>query len=94
MNDADERKLQELDRIEKLKGPRNPSRAQAYFVPAPLTQEQLQAATAEAKRQERAKRPAVLPPRPETDFIADKRPQMQRDANKERLIAATGARLA
>jgi hypothetical protein len=88
-----EKQLAELNRLEQLKGPRNPTRAQQYFQPAPLSQEQLQAMTVEAERQERAKRPAVLPPRPESDFIADKRAQMERDARKEQLIAATGSRL-
>jgi len=84
-----EKKLAELDRIEKLKGPRNPSKAQQYFQPTATGPTQ-----AEIDRIEAAKRPAVLPPRPERSFIDDKREQMQRDARKERLIAATGGRLA
>jgi hypothetical protein len=85
--------LTEMARIESLKGPRNPTRAQQYFQPAPPTPEQLQAMTAQADRQERAARPAVLPSRPEPNFLEDKRAQMQRDARKEQLIAATGSRL-
>lgn len=92
-NSEMEKQLAEMNRIEKLKGPRSPSREQQYFRPAPLTQAQLEADAAEADRHERMKRPMVLPPKPERNFIEDAREQMQRDARKEQLIAATGARL-
>jgi hypothetical protein len=94
MTDDMEKQLAEMDRIEKLKGGRNPTRAQQYFTPAPLTEEQLQAMAAEQERVERLKKPPVLPPRQEPDFIQQKREQMQRDQRKEQLINATGSRIA
>jgi hypothetical protein len=88
-DDEMEKKLAELARIEALKGPKNPTRASQYFQPTATgpTQE-------EYDRLEQLKKPTVLPPRPERDFIADKRAELQRDARKERLINATGGRIA
>jgi hypothetical protein len=82
MTDEMEKQLAEMVRLERLKGPRNPNRAQQYFQPSPPQDMQ-----AEYERLENLKRPRQLPPRPEPDFIAE------REATKERLIAATGARL-
>jgi hypothetical protein len=82
MNDDMEAKLAEMDRINRLKGPKNPLPAAQYFRPAPLTKEQLEYDAAEADRHERMKRAIALPPKQERNFIEDAREQMQRD--KER----------
>jgi hypothetical protein len=92
-DDNMEKQIAEMARIEKLKGVRTPTRAQQYFQPARPTQEQLEADATEADRHERLKRPTVLPPKAERDFIADKRTEMEAAARHERLKAASGARL-
>jgi hypothetical protein len=83
--DDDEQMLQEQARIEKLKGPKNPSNAQAYFVPAPPTPAEIDARKAQAGRQERAARPAVLPDRVEPDFLEAKRAELARQRLHEKL---------
>jgi hypothetical protein len=92
MNDEDEAKLQELNRLEKLKGPRN-SREQAYFQAAPPTADETAWQEAQAQRQEALKKNPVLPPRQPRNFIADTRERLEREARHERLKAATQARL-
>jgi hypothetical protein len=88
MNDDFEQQLAEMDRIEKLKGPRNPSRAQQYFEPTLQPQ-----AAEELERLEALKRARPVLPKPERDFIADKRDEMVREARHERIKAATGGRI-
>jgi hypothetical protein len=83
-----EAKLAELHRIEKLKGPRNPSREHQYFQPTQQPQ-----TTAELNRLEALKRPTVLPPKVEPDWIAEQRERLQREARHERLKNAIGGRL-
>jgi hypothetical protein len=87
-DDEMEAQLAELDRIEKLKGPRSPSRAAQYFQPSPPQDMQ-----AEQERLENLKRPRAVPPRVEPDFIQQKREDMQAAARHERIKAATQGRL-
>jgi hypothetical protein len=92
MTDDMEKQLAEMDRLERLKGPRN-SRAQAYFQPAPPTADETAWREAQAQRQEALKKNPVLPPRQPRNFLADTRERLEREARHERLKAATGARL-
>jgi hypothetical protein len=80
-----EKKLAELARIEKLKGP-------SSFTPssAPPSQEAQQA---EWERLEALKKPRPVPPRIAPDFVQQTRERLQREARHERLKAATGGRL-
>jgi hypothetical protein len=86
MNDDMEKKIAEMARIEKLKGP-------SPFTPSepPISKEARQT---EYERLEALKQPRPVQPRVEPDFVAQTRERLEREARHERLKAATGGRLA
>ena len=84
-DDDMEKKVAEMARIEKLKGP-------SPFTPSePLISKE--ARQTEYERLEALKQPRVPPPHVPPDFVAQTRERLEREARHERLKAATGSRL-
>lgn len=81
LNDEDERKLQREAFVENMKGPKG----RGSYVPLPPTAEETAWREAQQARQEVAKRPPVLPPRTEIDFIEQRRQQLEIERRHERL---------
>jgi hypothetical protein len=81
LSEADEKLVQEQARIEKLKGPKGCGN----YVPLPPTAEEIAWQEAQVKRQEAAKRPTALPPRPEIDFLEHRRAQLAMEQHRELL---------
>jgi hypothetical protein len=81
LSEADEKLLQEQARLEKLKGPVG----KGNYQPLPQTEEEIAWREAQHKREEAAKRPAPLPPRPEVDFLEQRRQQLTMERRVELL---------
>jgi hypothetical protein len=89
LSEADEKLVQEQARIEKLKGPIG----RGNYVPLPPIAEEVAWREAQAKRQEAAKQPTPARPRPEVDFLEQRRQQLTMERRQERIKAAIGGRL-
>jgi hypothetical protein len=89
LSEADEKLVQEQARIEKLKGPKGGG----SYVPQPPTAEEVEWQAAQAKRQDAAKQPTPARPRPEVDFLEQRRHQLTMERRQERIKAAIGGRL-
>jgi hypothetical protein len=76
LTDEDERWLQEAARIERLKSPLPPEPELARLERQVAERAERKA---QADRQERAKRPAPLPPRQPVDFVAEQRRKMEQE---------------